>query len=185
MADEEQLPVHHLSDALKRQYHAGLAMLRETIENCPEAEWTSRQHTNAYWQIAYHVLYFTHLYLQIEEAAFVPWSAHQSDVQHEDGIAGPADPQSDLPLLPRPYTRQEALEYLQLCDSLVDDAVDTMDLNSPDSGFSWYPISKLEHQLVNLRHLQHHTAQLADRLRASTGAGTRWVGSRTTTEAAD
>ena len=173
----EQIGTSHLRDSLKRQYHAGLAMLRETIENCPEEEWTGEHHRNAFWQVAYHVLYFTHLYLQTEEAAFRPWDGHRP-AQHEDGIAGPADPASDLPLIPQPYSREQVLEYLRHCDSQVDEWVELLDLNSSSSGFHWYRISKLEHQLVNLRHLQHHTAQLADRLRSSIGFGTKWVGSR-------
>jgi len=54
-----------------------------------------------------------------------------------------------------------------------------IDLLAPDSGFSWYrPMGKLEHQLVNLRHLQHHAAQLADRVRNHAGVGVDWVSSR-------
>jgi hypothetical protein len=30
---------------------------------------------------------------------------------------------------------------------------------------------KLEHWMVNIRHIQHHTAQLEDRLRARAGLG--------------
>jgi hypothetical protein len=37
-------------------------------------------------------------------------------------------------------------------------------------------VSKLEHQLVSIRHLQHHTAQLADRVRTRVGIGIDWVG---------
>lgn len=184
VADRERLTADSLRGSLKRQYHAGLAMLEETIENCPDEVWNSTAHQNAYWQIAYHVLYFTHLYLQTEEAAFVPWDQQQSNVQHVDAIAGPADPESPLPLIPEPYTRAQVLEYWRYCDAMVDQAVDALDLSSPSSGFSWYRMSKLEHQLVNLRHLQHHTAQLADRLRAAAGVGTRWVQSRDAKQAA-
>ena len=83
---------------------------------------------------------------------------------------------SRLPLIPRPYTKAEALEYWNICDQMVGPAIDRMDLDSPTSGFYWYKMSKFEHQLVNLRHVQHHTAQLADRLRHSLGIGTRWIG---------
>jgi hypothetical protein len=58
--------------------------------------------------------------------------------------------------------------------------VDALDLDSPESGFSWYQVPELEHQLVNLRHMQHHTAQLADRLRSAAGVGVRWVQKGTT-----
>lgn len=167
-----------LREILKSQYHAGLAMLREAIERCPDDIWASDEHKNAFWQIAYHTIFFTHLYLHSRREAFRPWEHHQADVQHEDGIAGAADPKSPLPLIPRPYTRAQALAYWAICDEMVDGAVDALDLHSLESGFSWYKVPKLEHQLVNLRHLQHHTAQLADRLRAAAGHGVRWVGAR-------
>jgi len=49
---------------LKSQYHASLTMLRDAIEHCPPEEWLSTDHKNAFWQVAYHALFFTHLYLQ-------------------------------------------------------------------------------------------------------------------------
>jgi hypothetical protein len=164
--------------ALKSQYHAALGMLRQTIEQCPDDLWLSTEHKNAYWQVAYHVLYFAHLYLMPDEAGFRPWKGHQSDVQHPDGIPGRADPNSSLPLIPKPYTKSQVLAYWSICDETVDPALDTLDLNSADSGFSWYKMPKLEHQIVNIRHIQHHTAQLADRLRFATDTGTRWIGAR-------
>jgi len=163
--------------SLKRQYHAGLGMLREAIEACPDDLWYEETPTNAFWQIAYHTLYFTQAYLGENPAAFEGWPGHQSAVQHPDGIAGPADPGSTLPLIPRPYSRSEALEYLAVCEAMVERAVDALDLVASDSGFPNYPIPRLEHQMVNLRHLQHHTAQLADRLRQHSGVGVRWMGS--------
>jgi len=164
--------------ALKSQYHAALGMLRQTIEQCPDDLWLSTEHKNAYWQVAYHVLYFAHLYLMPDEAAFRPWKGHQSDVQHPDGIPGRADPNSSFPLIPKPYTKSQVLAYWSICDETVDPALDTLDLNSADSGFSWYKMPKLEHQIVNIRHIQHHMAQLADRLRFATDTGTRWIGAR-------
>jgi len=53
-----------------------------------------------------------------------------------------------------------------------------MDVLAPESGFSWYKVSKLEHQIVNVRHVEHGAAQIADRVRAVTGNGIDWVGSK-------
>lgn len=167
-----------MKDILKSQYHASLAMLRQAIELCPETEWLNATPTNAFWQVAFHTLYFTHLYLMPDAASFRPWPAGQNDVQHPDGIAGAADPQSPLPLIPEPYSRAQVLAYWEFCDRMVDEAVDALDLNSPDSGFYWYKVSKLEHQLISLRHVAHHAGQLADRVRASAGRGVGWVGAR-------
>lgn len=169
-------PTDALRDILKSQYHAALAMLGEAIERCPDRVWRSDEHANAFWQTAYHTLYFTHLYLQPDESVFRAWEGHHVDVQHQDGLAGPADPASSLPLIPEVYSKAEVLDYWRVCSEMVDRAVDTMALDSPDSGFSGYDVSKLEHQFINLRHIAHHAAQLADRLRASAGIGIRWVG---------
>jgi hypothetical protein len=167
-----------LRTALKRQYRAALAMLRDAVDRCPDAVWADPTPTNAFWQVAYHTVYFTHLYLQPDEATFRPWAGHQGDVQHEDGIAGPADPASPLPLLPPPYGKAQVLAYLDHVDASVD-GVDALDLTAAASGFSWYSMGKLEHQFVNLRHVQHHVGQLADRVRAATGEGVPWVSPKT------
>ncbi len=49
-----------------------------------------------------------------------------------------------------------------------------LDLTAATSGFSWYPVSKLEHQLISLRHLQHHTAHLIGRVRDAGVAPGGW-----------
>lgn len=159
------LTTMNLRSVLKSQYHASLAMLSDTIQKCPDEVWLNRDHKNAYWQIAYHVLFYTHLYLQPNEAAFRAWSQHHGDV-NDDGISGD------------PYTKAEVLEYWGFVDQMVDSAVDALDLENPESGFWWYKMSKLEHQFVNIRHVQHHAAQLADRLRSAADIGTPWVSGR-------
>lgn len=163
---------------LKSQYHAALAMLRSAIADCPEELWLKAGHTNAYWQIAYHVIFFTHLYLHREDAAFMAWSGHQDDVAYPSAVKGGYKHEGMARELPVPYTKAQALEYCDLCDALVDQAVDSFDLESDSCGFGWYKMGKLEHQFVNIRHIQHHTAQLADRLRNDAGIAVSWVGAR-------
>ena len=181
MAATQREDSHSTRDALrvvlKNQYHASLAMLRQAIEKCPDDLWYKKDQPNAFWQTAYHTLYFAHLYLQPDEAAFKPWKGHQGQVQHEDGQTGPNDPRSNLRCLPNPYSREQVLQYWQVCDEMVDTAVDVLDPLSPESGFSWYKVSKLEHQIVNIRHIQLGAAQLAARLRATVNIGLDWVSS--------
>jgi hypothetical protein len=56
--------------------------------------------------------------------------------------------------------------------------VPNLDYNAP-SGFSWIPLNKLELQLYNIRHIQHHTGELYERLGARAGIGDlRWIGQR-------
>lgn len=170
-------PHDAVRDALKRQYHAGLAMLRGAVERFPADRWTEPVAGSAFWQVAYHALFFTHFYLHSRAEVFEPFPGHQHAVQHADGLAGPADAASALPLLPEPYTKEHVLAFADHLISTLDESVDALDLEAQDSGFAWYPLSKLEHQLVNLRHLSHHTGQLLERHRAVTDSGIDWASS--------
>lgn len=164
--------------ALKGQYHAAVAMLRDSIESCSDALWCDGTPRNPFWRVAHHALYFLHLYLlDGPESPGQPGGRHRA-VQDPDGVPRPPGPESPLPERTEPYTRVQILEYLDWCDSIIDRRVDEMDIASPASGFDWYPISKLEHQLVNIRHTAHHAAQLADRVRMAQDIGVTWVGSR-------
>ena len=171
------MPLTDVRPVLKRQYHASLAMLREAIERCPDDLWLSSDRKNAFWQISYHTLFYTHMYLHEGEASFRPWVKHQANVQNPSGLVGQVNKDPSRPFAD-PYSKSEVLEFWSLCDTMVDSALDRLDLDSASSGFSWYPIGKLEHQLVNIRHIQHHSGQLIDRLRASCDVGVAWAGSR-------
>jgi hypothetical protein len=156
-------PLPTLRFVLKSQYHASLAMLRAAIELCPPDEWLSTALKNAFWQVSYHALFFAHLYLQRDEAAFSLWEKHHGE---DDGTQA------------EPYSQAEVLEYCEFCDQMVDAAVDALDLDRAECGFSCYQMSKLEHQFVNIRHIQHHAAQLIDRVRSAADVGVGWVSAR-------
>ncbi|MBI4719022.1 MAG: DinB family protein [Planctomycetes bacterium] len=156
--------------ALKSQYHAALAMLRQAVEHCPDDLWNEGPNPAPFWQVAYHTLFFTHLYLQTNEACFRPWDQHREG--HED-LPWPPDSGRAIPT---PYTKDQVLDYWRFCSAAVDAAVDTLDLASSQSGFSWHKtMTKLEHQIQNIRHIQHHAAFLSARLRARTDVEVRWV----------
>jgi len=158
-----------LQAVLKSQYLASLTMLRKAIDACPAELWTDTSYVNQFWQIAYHTLFYTDFYLQSSESAFVPWEHHRPE--HNYFTSRSKTPQSITP-----YSVDELRAYCKRCSDMIDAAVDRLDLAAPESGFSWYKMSKLEHQFVNLRHIQHHTGQLAERIRQATGRGIEWVG---------
>ena len=176
--------IEMMRPVLKSQYHASLAMLRDAVERCPDALWASGDYLNPFWRIAYHALYYTHFYLQPNADSFRPWEHHQTGIQFMDDQERPPDRATigELPHRPlrtgKPYTKDEVLAYWNICDSAIDPAVDALEITNPDCGFFWYKVSKIEHQLISLRHLQHHMAQLGDRIRAATNTGIGWVGSR-------
>ena len=155
-----------LRQALKNQYHAALRLLKQAVERCPDGEWTKGD--PAFWQVAYHTAFYTHLYLQPNEAAFRPWE-HGREEDHF--LGGLPWPPHRKPKLGEPFGRAQVIQYVTMCDEMVDAAVDALDLASRDCGFPWYRMSKVEHQIHNIRHIEHHTIYLSARLRAAGGKG--------------
>ncbi len=102
------------------------------------------------------------------EQKFVPWTKHvdENDNLYDEIIKGNE---------PTPYTKVEMLEYLAICDGLVDGCVDAIDFTAIDCGFSWYNMPKFNHQLVNLRHIMAHQGQLSEILNEN-GIDTKWFG---------
>jgi len=163
-----------LRTSLKEQYHAGLTMLAECVEKCPEEMWTAGTHPRTFWRIAFHAAFFTQLYLGPDENMFERWpGCHETD---EPLFAEPPelDPYG-LPEGAEPYGRDEILVYIGFVDARIDALVDALDLDREDPGISWYKgISKLSHVLMNLRHIQGHVGQLSELLMAR-GIDTNWI----------
>jgi hypothetical protein len=159
--------------ALKTQYHAALAMLKQAIDACPNDLWADDKQAIPFWRVAYHTLFYTHLYLQPDEQAFHPWEQHRDEHQFLANV--PWDPNRQ-PNIGIPYTRTQILEYWRLCDAMIDAAVDQLDLDAQECGFSWYKLPKLDHQINNIRHIQHHTAILSARIRSACGITINWIG---------
>ncbi|GIV02081.1 MAG: hypothetical protein KatS3mg015_0911 [Fimbriimonadales bacterium] len=157
-----------LKRALSGQYRAGLTMLRQCIERCPEDVWESGVHPRTFWRIAYHALFYTHFYLQVSEETFQPWEKHR---QFVPSLWGEGE---SLPPVVPPYSRAELLDYLGYVYDSVDEWLERMDLDSPESGFHWYRLPKLDHQILNVRHLQGHVGQLQEILYAR-GVDLDWV----------
>jgi hypothetical protein len=159
------------TQAIKSQYRASLRMLGDAISKCADALWDSAEYQNRFWHIAYHALFYTHLYLQDSDKAFVPWSKHRKGYESLGPLPRPPHGESSNG---ESYTKEEVLEYLAVCQDEVEERLSSIDLEAA-SGFHWLPFGKLELQLYNIRHLQHHTGQLGDRLRTKQAAALSWV----------
>jgi len=159
--------------AIASQFHSELKMLEKTIELCPEPVWleASGDSPNRYWHVAYHALFYLHLYLSPTEADFVAAPIHRTEYQFLGAV--PWRP-NERHIADEPYSQWELRDYAAFCHHEIDKQTAALDLDAP-SGFSWLPFNKLELQLYNLRHVAHHTGQLVDRLRARAGVSVGWV----------
>lgn len=152
------------------QYGAALAMLSKAVELCPDDLWLASKYHNPFWHVAYHTVFYTHFYAQPSQAEAIMWPKHVQDSQYLRGHpSAPADPVADVP-----YGKADFQEFLEECRREVEKQIAAVGFEDP-SGFSWLPFSKLELQLYNLRHLEHHVGQLTDRLRTEADIGLRWV----------
>ena len=151
-----------MTEIITKQYRAALKMLENAINACPEPLWLDTGYKNRFWHVAYHALFYTHLYLQPDEPSFRPWVNHRWDSQN-------------MPTAIEPYTRSQILEYLQVCREEVNAKLPLMDLERP-SGFPWLTFSACEVQIYNIRHLQQHIGELCERL-GNSGIDVNWVAS--------
>jgi hypothetical protein len=172
------------------QFWASLEMLKQVIQKCPADLWLAGDPpvivpeegpgqparppaTPVYfWQVAYHSLFYVHLYLQPTEADFVSWERHRANVHF---LALSPEEKAEMAEVVEPYTRAELLEYATFLQEYLDGAVRRLDFEAP-SGFYWLPFNKLELQFYSLRHLQGHVGELSERLMVNGGGEIGWVG---------
>ena len=150
-----------LKHGIKKQFDSTLRMLHHAIEQCPDELWNDQSYFNKTWHIAYHTLFFADLYSQKSKDEFVAW------VKDKDGYWDLGCDEGKLVIKPEDaYPKVEVLEYFNLIKSKFDARIDETDLEA-ESGFHWIPFNKFELMLHNLKHIQHHTGQLYERLRVN------------------
>jgi len=160
---------------IHRQFGAAIDMLENAMHACPDDVWCdqTRQPEWAakdivgFWYLAYHTLFFLDLYLSDSMEDFGPPAPFNRD---EFAPAG---------LLPdQPYSKDVLLGYLDHCRRKCEKAIDSMTeekARQPDRIRPEQNLTVAERHLYNMRHVQHHAAQLNLVLRQKTGSAPKWV----------
>lgn len=158
--------VMNISDHFISQYNACLWMLKNTITISMEFPqhylWNAETEKNRYWHIAYHTLFYTDLYLAKDNKSFMPWALHQEDYHLLS------------PEALEPYYQEELLSYLNKINSSLKLSLENCNFEK-HSGFSWLPFNKFELHIHNIRHIQHHTGQLVERIREKRHIEVDWI----------
>jgi hypothetical protein len=155
----------NLAAILISQYHASLEMLKQTITLCPETIWNAAGDTNKFWQVAYHALYFTHVYLEDSEETYTPWVEYREVYDFDETQTF------------EPYDKATVLEYLAFCQQRVAERVPLLILEAA-TGHAGKSFTTMELQIYSIRHLMQHTGELMERLGTRTDAQIDWVGSK-------
>ena len=149
------------------QFGAAIDMLENSIKMCPEEIWDDgTRNFSSYWYLVSHALFWLDLYLSGTLENFAP--------QPPFGLEE-LDPAGVIP--ERAYTKDELLKYLNHCREKCRDVIKNLTEESANRqcNFGWLELSFGELILDNMRHVQHHTAQLNLILRQKTDSAPRWV----------
>jgi len=148
------------------QFGAAIDMLENAIRACPDPLWDDRLRQPEFWYLTFHTLFFLDFYLAGSPHGFAPPAPFTLDELSPDGI-----------MPERPYTKAELLLYLdhgrRKCRAAIDAITDVA--ASQRCGFEERDVTRGELFLYNLRHVQHHAAQLNLLLRQAAVAPPRWV----------
>ena len=155
--------VQAIKENLWSQFGASIDMLENALVMCPEAHWDTEA---KFWYNAYHCLFFLDYYLSMNPVSFSPPSPFTLSEFGE----GPPE---------RVYTQQELLTYLGFCRNkcrrlvggLTSELMEARWINESRT----MNYSVLEILLYNMRHVQHHAAQLNMILRNSIDDAPTWV----------
>ena len=150
--------MNKIKDVLWNQFGAAIDMLINVISNCPESYFSSNRR---FYYIAFHSAIFLDYYLTIPPGDFSPLLSFTQK--------GPEDrpPEAIDDIIPdKIYSKKEIVDYLkqsrekcrQEVFALTDEMLNERFKEGDDPNDMDYPI--LEILLYNLRHTQHHTAQL-------------------------
>ena len=157
---------------LVAQYKAALKMLRATLLATPEEVWNDANYEIRTWRLAYHTLYYAKLYLSPSFNTFAIWN---EAIEYAECLGGTwEDPHARVDV-EGVHTVEELIHFLDLLLVDLPEVIDVVPLEA-DSGFEWYPCSRLELHLNNIRHIQHHTGQIIERIRTHGINGIAWVG---------
>lgn len=148
------------------QFGAAIDMLENAMIACPDALWCDRSRRPEFWYVAYHTLFFLDFYLSGSAKGFRPPAPFRLDE---------TDP--DAPLPEQPYTKEELRAYLEFGREKCRTTIDAMTERTAVERcrFGWGEVTALELLFYNMRHVQHHAAQLNLILRQQTDSAPRWV----------
>lgn len=153
-------------NALWHQFGAAIDMLENAINACPEDLWSDQNRNPQYWYNVYHTLFWLDCYLSESIEIFRP---------PEPFTLSEFDPAGILP--DRVYSKAEMLNYLNYDREKCRTVIAALTEESVQKIFKLHSseLSIAELMLDNMRHVQHHTAQLNLMLRQTIDAAPRWV----------
>lgn len=156
-----------------QQCDAAIKTLELTIRKCPVELWDKSQMERPFWYIAFHTVFFLDYYSTGNETGYLPPAPF---------TLSELDPSGRMP--ERVYSADEILAFLQLARDRCEAAIRHLgdeDLRRP-CGFTHPGVTATELFFYNMRHIQHHAAQLNLMLRQESVEPVKWISRSTPLE---
>lgn len=153
------------------QYEAALCTIATIVNQVPDEIWSGKVANYGFDQSLFHTLFYTDVYLSKNEHLVADQKFHK---QHADVFEGYEEFESSPPT--KRYSIEFIKQYLDFCVEKSRTAVnaETEKSLAGEAEFSWHTISRGEIHPYNLRHIQHHAAQLIMRLRLDSDINIGW-----------
>ena len=156
---------------IANQLAAALDTLKYCIEACPDSEWQEPHKDYPFSQVVFHTLFYTDFYLGRDSVPFKDQAFHQ---KHKDVFKDYEELGNKLS--ENLYGKTFCLDYLAHCASKLRAVVEseTEESLSAGSGIGFRKTSRAELHIYNMRHIQHHAAQLGLRIQWAAGREMPW-----------
>ncbi len=161
-----------IGQMLLNQYEAAFRTLGLCVDRCPEPAWNEPVANLAFCQVAFHTLFFADYYLGENEDALRQQAFHRENQRVFRDYEELQPRQQELL-----YERPDVNAYLAHCRGKASRVMTAATLESLEApcGFQRRAYSRAELHVYNIRHIQHHAAQLSLRLRLDFGEDIPWV----------
>ena len=159
---------------LANQFEAAFCTLGACLDRCPAGAWNGPVANYKFCQLAFHALLFADYYLGEDAESFRLQQFHRD---HPDIFRNYEEFEPRPPVLL--YDLASIKLYLVYCRGKASEAIaaeTTESLSAPAAAFR-RTFSRAELHVYNIRHIQHHAAQLSLRLRLDHQVEIPWVGS--------
>ena len=153
-----------IKDAIWSQFGGSLDMLENAIIMCPDEHWDT---TLNFWYTSYHCIFWTDYYLSTEPGKFEPPAPF---------TFSEFDPTGKKP--DRTFNKTELIGYLEYCRQKAYQLISGLTVEKLNNRWinDYKNFSLLEILFYNVRHIQHHVAQLNLLLRQTINNAPTWVG---------
>ena len=144
----------------EKQYNKTLNMIYEIIVSYDEDLWHDNENYQyPAWQIAYHGIYYTNIYCSSKEEKIVSWPKEK---EYYHFFGNKPWPPFEKVTIETPYSINNINEFIEFVREQVPNYLKDF---SPDEKCwpFWYDETQFEFHINNIRHLQHHTAEILER----------------------